>query len=114
MPYPIEWLEDLKFRTDIVTVVKKYLPALRHTPYGHRNSIEYKTLCPFHREKTASFFVSYNKQFYHCFGCGAHGNVFNFLENFKNLTFPEAVREVARMSGVKLPHKKRKLKSKKG
>ena len=56
---------------------------------------EYKANCPFHGEKTPSFWVSPEKQFYHCFGCGAHGTVLGFLMNYDRMSFPEAIEDLA-------------------
>jgi DNA primase len=64
---------------------------------------EYKACCPFHTEKTASFWVSPEKQFYHCFGCGAHGTVLRFLMEHDRMTFPEAVEELASRLGLEVP-----------
>ena len=65
---------------------------------------EYKACCPFHNEKTASFWVSPEKQFYHCFGCGAHGTVLRFLMEHDRMAFPEAVEELATRLGLDVPH----------
>jgi DNA primase len=65
---------------------------------------EYKACCPFHTEKTASFWVSPEKQFYHCFGCGAHGTVLRFLMEHDRMAFPEAVEELASRLGLEVPH----------
>ena len=65
---------------------------------------EYKACCPFHTEKTASFWVSPEKQFYHCFGCGAHGTVLRFLMEHDRMAFPEAVEELASRLGLTVPH----------
>jgi DNA primase len=67
---------------------------------------EYKACCPFHTEKTASFWVSPEKQFYHCFGCGAHGTVLRFLMEHDRLAFPEAVEELASRLGLAVPHER--------
>ncbi|MHB8816499.1 MAG: DNA primase, partial [Steroidobacteraceae bacterium] len=64
---------------------------------------EYKACCPFHNEKTASFWVSPEKQFYHCFGCGAHGTVLRFLMEHDRMAFPEAVEELASRLGLEVP-----------
>jgi DNA primase len=64
---------------------------------------EYKACCPFHTEKTASFWVSPDKQFYHCFGCGAHGTVLRFLMEHDRMAFPEAVEELASRLGLEIP-----------
>ncbi len=65
---------------------------------------EYKACCPFHTEKTASFWVSPEKQFYHCFGCGTHGTVLRFLMEHDHMAFPEAVEELASHLGLEVPH----------
>ncbi len=65
---------------------------------------EYKACCPFHTEKTASFWVSPEKQFYHCFGCGAHGTALRFLMEYDHMSFPEAVEELAGRLGLPVPH----------
>ncbi len=65
---------------------------------------EYKACCPFHNEKTASFWVSPEKQFYHCFGCGAHGTALRFLMEYDHMAFPEAVEELAGRLGLPVPH----------
>jgi DNA primase len=93
---PEDVVEKVRESADIVEVVSDHL-ALR--PAG-RN---FKGLCPFHAEKTPSFMVSPEKQIYHCFGCGAGGNVFNFLMQFENITFPEAVRTLAKRYGIQVP-----------
>ncbi len=81
---------------DIVEVVSQYLPLKR----SGRN---FKALCPFHSEKTPSFTVSPDKQIFHCFGCGAGGDVLSFVMRKENMTFPEAVRYLARRANVQLP-----------
>jgi DNA primase len=65
---------------------------------------EYKACCPFHAEKTASFWVSPEKQFYHCFGCGAHGTALRFLMDYDHMTFPEAVEDLAARLALTVPH----------
>jgi len=92
-------LNDILSRVNIVEVISQYFPLKR----AGRN---YKACCPFHHEKTASFVVSADKQIYHCFGCGAGGNVFNFLMQYERMEFPEAVEFLARKTGVTLPEKK--------
>ena len=97
MPYyPQEVIEEVISRTDIVSLVSKYV-ALKKT--GNH----YFGLCPFHSEKHASFSVSPDRQTYHCYGCGAHGGVIRFLEEYENMNFVEALQELARDAGVKLP-----------
>ena len=65
---------------------------------------EYKACCPFHSEKTASFWVSPEKQFYHCFGCGAHGTALRFLMEYDHMSFPEAIEDLAGRLGLTVPH----------
>ncbi len=89
-------LEEIKDRIDIVQLISQYLPLKR----AGRN---FKALCPFHGEKTPSFTVSPEKQFFHCFGCGASGDIFQFLMKMENLTFPEALERLARQAGVEIP-----------
>lgn len=91
--------ETIKNRINIVEVVSEHV-MLKKTG---RN---YSGLCPFHKEKTPSFTVSEEKQIYYCFGCGAGGDVFSFLMNIQNLTFPEAMSQLAAKAGVALPEKR--------
>ena len=80
-------------RVNIVEVISEYIPLRK----AGRN---FKAFCPFHHEKTASFLVSSDKQIYHCFGCGAGGNVFNFLMQYERMSFPEALELLAKKTGV--------------
>ena len=64
---------------------------------------EFKGCCPFHKEKTPSFYVNDDKQFYHCFGCGAHGDAIRFIVEHDNVPFPEAVEQLADKAGVAMP-----------
>jgi DNA primase len=89
--------ETLKQQADIVRIVGEYV-KLRKA--GAQN---YSGLCPFHSEKTPSFSVHATRQFYHCFGCGASGDVFSFVQKVENITFPEAVRLIAQKLGVPMP-----------
>lgn len=91
-------ISQIQDRTDIVEVISGYLPLKR----AGRN---FKTLCPFHHEKTPSFVVNPDKQIYHCFGCGAGGNVFGFLMRHERMEFPEAVEYLAKKAGVEIPKK---------
>lgn len=93
---PRELIERIREQADLVEVAGEYL---RLTKKGK----DYVALCPFHQEKTPSFTVSREKQIFHCFGCGAGGNVFNFLMAMENLTFPEAVRQLAARTGIAIP-----------
>ncbi|GGD49627.1 DNA primase [Lacimicrobium alkaliphilum] len=93
---PRDFIDDLLARTDIVELVDSRV-RLKKTG---RN---YQACCPFHNEKTPSFTVSQDKQFYHCFGCGAHGNAISFLMEYDRLEFPDAIEELARYQGVEVP-----------
>ena len=86
--YPQEWLEELRQRADIVSVIGSYVQLKKN---GHR----YVGLCPFHNEKSPSFYVDGQKQVYHCFGCKAGGSVIQFVMDIERLTFPEAVEFLA-------------------
>jgi DNA primase len=94
--YPQSLLEEIKRRLPLSEVIGKTVQLRKK---GH----EYHGLCPFHQEKTPSFTVNNAKEFYHCFGCGQHGSVFDFLIHQNHLTFTEAVRQAAEMAGVSLP-----------
>ncbi len=94
---PEAFIESLLERVDIVDVVGARV-ALKATGRG-----EHKGLCPFHDEKTPSFTVSTSKQFYHCFGCGAHGTAIGFLMAHDGLEFPAAVEELAQIGGLEVP-----------
>ena len=96
MYYPEEVVEEIRQRNDIVQVISSYV-RLQKRGSNHMG------LCPFHNEKTPSFSVSGSKQMYHCFGCGASGNVFTFIMEYENFNFVEALRFLAERSGVNLP-----------
>src|SRR6185312_6921834 len=93
---PRAFIDELIARTDIVELISARVPL-------KRAGREYKACCPFHDEKTASFWVSPDKQFYHCFGCGAHGTVLRFLMEHDRMAFPEAVEELAGRLGLEVP-----------
>ena len=93
---PQSFIDDLLNRTDIVEVIDARVPL-------KKTGRDYSACCPFHNEKTPSFTVSQSKQFFHCFGCGAHGSAIGFLMDYDHLEFPEAVEELARMAGVEVP-----------
>lgn len=93
---PDAFIDDLLARTDIVEVVGTRVPL-------KRQGKEYSARCPFHDERSASFYVSPTKQFYHCFGCGAHGTAISFLMNYDRLDFLDAVDELAKRVGVEVP-----------
>ncbi|HXP17395.1 MAG TPA: DNA primase [Terriglobales bacterium] len=92
-----DFKETVKQQADIVRIVGEYVKLKKA---GAQN---YSGLCPFHNEKTASFSVHATRQFYHCFGCGASGDVFSFVQKIENIAFPEAVRAVAQKLGIALP-----------
>jgi DNA primase len=96
LPIPPEFLEELRRRITLSSVVAK---RVRLTKKGR----EFEGLCPFHNEKTPSFFVNDDKAFYHCFGCGAHGDVLSFVINTEGLSFPEAVERLAGDAGLEVP-----------
>jgi len=93
---PQTFIDDLIGRADIVEVINARVPL-------KRAGREYRANCPFHNEKTPSFWVSPTKQFYHCFGCGAHGTVVSFLMNYDRLSFVEAVEDLAQRMGLEVP-----------
>ena len=93
---PQPFIDDLVSATDIVEVIGHYV-ALK------RAGKEFKACCPFHDEKTPSFTVVPDKQFFHCFGCGAHGTAVGFLMDYANMEFVEAVEELARRAGREVP-----------
>ena len=96
MFYPDELIEEVRSRNDIVDVISGYV-------HLQKKGANYFGLCPFHNEKSPSFSVSPGKQMYYCFGCGAGGNVFTFLMEYENDTFPEAVKALADRAGISLP-----------
>jgi len=97
MAPPGDFTATLKQQADIVRIIGEYLQLRQR---GGQNLIG---LCPFHKEKTGSFSVHQERQFFHCFGCGASGDVYTFLQKIENITFPEAVRMVADKLGVPMP-----------
>jgi len=97
MANPGDFAYTVKQQADIVRIVGEYVKLKKA---GAQN---YSGLCPFHSEKTPSFSVHATRQFYHCFGCGVSGDVFNFVQKIENITFPEAVRTIAQKLGIALP-----------
>lgn len=93
---PQSFIDELLNRIDIVDVIESRVPL-------KKAGREFHACCPFHNEKTPSFTVSPGKQFYHCFGCGAHGSALGFLMDYENLSFPEAIEELARAAGMEVP-----------
>ena len=97
---PNDFITTLLSRVDIVDVVDRHVPL-------KKAGANYQACCPFHSEKTPSFTVSPTKQFYHCFGCGAHGTAIGFLMEYGGKSFPEAVDELARDAGLEVPRVER-------
>ena len=93
---PQEFIQSLLGRVDIVDVVDRYVKL-------KKAGANFQALCPFHNEKSPSFSVSPTKQFYHCFGCGAHGNAIGFLMEYSGLAYPEAIRALAETVGMQVP-----------
>ena len=96
MRYSDDIIEEVRQKNDIVDVVSQYVKLTR-------KGSSYFGLCPFHNEKTPSFSVTPGKQMYYCFGCGAGGNVFNFIMEYENYSFGEALKHLADRAGVELP-----------
>ncbi|KPK33801.1 MAG: hypothetical protein AMJ66_04830 [Betaproteobacteria bacterium SG8_40] len=93
---PQSFIEDLLARVDVVDVVESYVPL-------KRSGSNFSARCPFHNEKTPSFTVSQTKQFYHCFGCGAHGTAISFLMEYQGMGFIDAVKDLAARVGMTVP-----------
>ena len=97
---PQSFIQDLLHRVDIVDVIDRHVKL-------KRAGANMSACCPFHSEKSPSFTVSPTKQFYHCFGCGAHGNAVGFLMEYSGLGFIDAVKELAQSVGVPVPEERR-------
>jgi len=93
---PEQFIDQLLSRIDIVDIVDARVPL-------KKSGQDYSACCPFHNEKTPSFTVSQKKQFYHCFGCGAHGSAIGFLMEHDGYSFPEAIEELAEQAGLEIP-----------
>ena len=93
---PREFIDELLVRVDIVDLIDSHVPL-------KKTGANYVARCPFHTEKTPSFSVNRNKQFFHCFGCGASGNAISFLMDFSHLDFVEAVEDLASFAGIDVP-----------
>ncbi|HMK87329.1 MAG TPA: DNA primase [Steroidobacteraceae bacterium] len=93
---PQTFIDEVVARSDIVEIVGARVPL-------KKSGREYKACCPFHAEKSPSFWVSPDKQFYHCFGCGAHGTVIGFLMQYEKLAFLDALADLAQRAGLTLP-----------
>ncbi|KFZ36002.1 DNA primase [Shewanella mangrovi] len=101
MAIPRDFINELIARTDIVDLIERKVPLKK----AGKN---YAACCPFHSEKSPSFTVSRDKQFYHCFGCGAHGNAIDFVMEYDRLEFPDAIEELAGQLGLEVPHERGK------
>lgn len=97
---PEKFIDELLTRIDIVEVIDRRVPL-------KKAGKDFKACCPFHDEKTPSFTVSQPKQFFHCFGCGAHGSAVGFLMDYERLSFPEAVEALAQEAGMEVPREVR-------
>lgn len=98
---PRQFIDDLLARTDIVELIHSRVPLKK----AGKN---YQACCPFHTEKSPSFSVSPDKQFYHCFGCGEHGNAISFVMEFDRLDFVDAIEEIASLQGMEVPREENK------
>lgn len=105
MYYTDEQIEEVRSRNDIVDIISDYVNL-------KKKGNSYMACCPFHHEKTPSFHVSREKQMYHCFGCGVGGNVYTFLMEHENLSFPEAVEMLAKRAGIELSSQSMSAKAK--
>src|SRR3989337_1363927 len=93
---PKNFIQDLLNRLDIVDVIERYVPL-------KKAGANFVACCPFHNEKSPSFTVSQSKQFYHCFGCGAHGTAISFVMQHTGAGFVDAVEELAGSMGITVP-----------
>src|SRR5450631_1394096 len=93
---PDSFKRDLLNRVDIVDIIQRHLPL-------KKAGANFSACCPFHNEKSPSFTVSPSKQFYHCFGCGAHGDAIGFLMEYSGFAYPEAIRALAETVGMTVP-----------
>lgn len=96
---PKDFINHLLLRTNIVDLIRTRIKL-------KKNGKNYQTNCPFHDDKTPSFTVSYEKQFYYCFGCNTHGNAIDFLINYEDLNFIESIEELSLMQGLSIPFEK--------
>ena len=93
------FIEELKFKCDIVSIVSQYVQLVR-------KGTRYACVCPFHPDKNPSMYINAQGQFYHCFGCGASGDVITFIMEMESLSYPEAVKFLAERAGMELPEYK--------
>ena len=96
---PKDFINSLLEKANIVDIIGNYIKL-------EKKGNDYWARCPFHNEKTSSFSVSENKQFFHCFGCGAHGNAIGFVMDHLNMTYPEAIETIANSLGMDIPRDK--------
>ncbi|VFP87839.1 DNA primase [Buchnera aphidicola (Cinara piceae)] len=94
---PQKFIHELIEKTDIIELINKYITLTK-------SGDNYKTLCPFHNEKTPSFIVNQQKQFFYCFGCGIHGNVIDFLMQYEKLDFLSSIVELTTLHGINIPY----------
>ena len=99
---PESFIQELLNRVDVVDVIDKSVPL-------KKAGSNYVACCPFHQEKSPSFTVSPTKQFYHCFGCGAHGSALSFLIEYQGMSFVDAVEDLAKSVGLAVPHDTQKI-----
>lgn len=97
-----EFIQELLIKTEIVDLINNRF-------FLKKSGKNYYALCPFHKEKTPSFFVNKKKQYYHCFGCGAHGNVIDFLMNYNKFSFIDSIKELANINGISLKDQSKTL-----
>ncbi|MDA0189880.1 MAG: DNA primase, partial [Proteobacteria bacterium] len=98
---PESYIQELLHRVDVVDLIDGYVPL-------KKAGANYAACCPFHNEKTPSFTVSPSKQFYHCFGCGAHGTAIGFLMEYAGLGFIDAIRELSNRTGLPMPEEEQR------
>ena len=96
MYYSDEVISEVCAANDIVDVIGQYITL-------KKSGSEYKGVCPFHADRSPSFYVSPQKQLYHCFGCGESGTVITFLMKYENYSFQEALKVLAKRAGITLP-----------
>src|SRR5262245_40087720 len=96
MRFPPSFIERLRSHFLVSEIVGKRMPLKKH-------GREFQGLCPFHTEKSPSFTVNDEKGFYHCFGCGAHGDAIEFIRKYERLSYPESIETLAREAGLEMP-----------
>ena len=96
MPLPPSFLDELRARLPLSEVIGRRIPVTRA-------GREFKACCPFHNEKTPSFTINDTKGFFHCFGCGAHGDIIGFVIQYDRISFPEAIELLAQQAGMEVP-----------